>query len=90
MAELNVHVVFKDERQDLDEKLPTNYAPGGEQKACMQALAMLQATGGIMHFEKDGIEWVPMDNVFSIKITAPEVVSATMADLSNLTMPVKR
>jgi hypothetical protein len=80
---LTVHVEFKDGRTPLDEKLPMNYPAGAEQKACMMTLAGINSAGGVLHFDKDGIELTPMSEIKSIKITAPSVVLGSSLDINS-------
>jgi hypothetical protein len=78
---LKVHVEFLDGRPAQDEEMPANYPPGKEKEACMQLLAAINMTGGIMHFEPDGITLLPLNTIKSLKITAPSVVIGSAADL---------
>jgi hypothetical protein len=80
---LNVRVEFKDGRTPLDEKLPMNYAPGQEQKACLMALAGINGVGGIMHCAMNEVDFTPMSEIKSIKITAPSVVLGSSLDITN-------
>ena len=79
---LTVHVEFKDGRAPLDEKLPMNYPAGAEHKACMMALAGINAAGGILHFDVNELEFTPMSEIKSIKITAPSVVLGSSLDIN--------
>lgn len=79
---LTVHIEFKDGRTPLDEKLPMNYPSGAEHKACMMALAAINSAGGILHFDVNEIEFTPMSEIKSIKITAPSVVIGSSLDIN--------
>ena len=50
-------------------------------KAALMALAGINGTGGVMHFDDDTVEFIPMHNIRSIKITAPSVVIGSALDI---------
>jgi hypothetical protein len=86
-----VHVEFKDGRAPADEKLQAEVPPGAERQICVQVLAGFNATGGLMRFLEEGeigVVFVPMDEIKSIKISVPPIVSS--ASLGDLTAVANR
>jgi hypothetical protein len=74
---LRIRVEFLDGRPGVDDEIPADYPPSKEQEACMQLLAAINNSGGLVHFEADGLQFFPIGTIKSIKITAPAVVIAS-------------
>ncbi len=83
MSDITVHIAFRDGRPPWDEKINMNYPTGRERDACVQMLASINATNGVLRFLDDetGIEFVPLTEVKSLKITAPVIALANSDDL---------
>ncbi len=84
MSDITVHIAFRDGRPPWDEKINMNYPTGRERDACVQMLASITPTNnGVWRFLDDetGIEFVPLTEVKSIKITAPVIALANSDDL---------
>ncbi len=83
MSDITVHIEFRDGKTPWDEKINMNYPTGRERDACVQVLAGINATNGVMRFLDDetGVEFVPLTEVKSLKITAPVIALANSGDL---------
>lgn len=85
-GELKVHIEFLDpNRPAQDETMKVDYPPGHAKQACVQLLAQINMTNGIMKFLEEGDEgifFIPLAQVKTLKITAPAIVTANAADMS--------
>lgn len=88
-SELKVHVEFLDGRPAQDETMNCDIPPGQEQKACIQLLASINATNGLMRFTANGISFLPLTTIKSIDITTAAVLTANIGDMNAATARVR-
>jgi len=83
-SSLKISVEFLDGRPPEYREFPSKHAPGQEKQACMQMIAAINATGGIMDFEENGVTLLPISTIKSIKIAASTIALAGTADLQTI------
>lgn len=82
---LEVLVEFLDGREPLKRTMPVQFPAGKEQAACMQLLAAINQTGGLLDFDETSCSLIPISTMKQLHIKAPAVALADLGDLSRVT-----
>ena len=70
MGMIKIHVEFLDGRKPEVHETPLNFPPGQEKQAVLQVLAGINAMGGVLDFETDGVSLTPISTIKLLKVTA--------------------